>query len=537
MKWINRFLGWIIVVCVGAGMVSAYAYHRHIGYGTVEIRMSWRGQPLAPGVLAERPFALLLQGSQVGWMPDRAIKVRPGMVGLELRVKHFQPARMQVQVQKDGSTKAEFRLEAELCTISLVQLRPNSVVNGERCGESWVLKDAEVGRRYPVTVVAPGFETNHLTLQIDSPGQNLVTNVVWRSLIGYVTARFDSSIRDCRVTLDGKQLDTLTGWALPVGPHNLTASNENYFSWSERVEIEEGRTNYCDIRLKPKPASLSLVVDPEVDWQLVEAEGHRVDLSNGVAFLQAGNSRLTVSAPGYTSQMKEFTVEPNRSYSWRVQLEKEGLKGYQQARSQFEELTNANWAILQSAGGNEWGRIQKRRFNDRDLVEGASDFKRASDEVIKLLTDAEELAKYKKEYGSLTSSRQNREALQRFGGSAWQHIQAFEPANADVSTCAREYKEAYWSLAEVLASLPERGRVWTNEVRAANAVSYWITIDQLVKARNELDGYTKQFGPSSDFDRWYGGSKGKIQGWQDQIEHQARFGSLPPATVQLKPKR
>ena len=104
----------------------------------------------------------------------------------------------------------------------------------------------------------------------------------------------------------------------------------------------------------------------------------------------------------------------------------------------------------------------------------------------------------------------------------------------DAARGAQQYKEECESLAILLKTMPERGRVWTNEIRSSHNIDYWILTTDFEKANNELALYTSLFGPGTDFDRWFAGTEGKIRTWQNTIQQKQ---SNLPDKPDLKKKR
>ncbi len=467
VKWVNRCLGWILLGCVALAALCGYILHKKKGYGTIEVRVSWMGKAYPVDRRAANACELRVGGERWAWDPSRGVRLRPGPTLAELRVKDFRPCSAAVNVVKDVAAIAEFRLEAEPRTITIQNLKSNAVVNGEPCGVTWVLGNAEVGRRYAIAATAPGFHTNLLSLQIKNPGEDLITNLVWRPLAGFVSVKVTPVLPDTVAAVDGVPLGKDGGEPLGVGIHSLSVSNGDYYPRTLRVEVKNGCTSNYEIVLQPRPASLHVKVTPAaVPYQLHDGSGKLLALEGIVAKLPPGTNSVSITARGYILQHQDYVMAPNRSYSWTVQLRRQG------------EAVFAEW---------------KRRF-----------------ELLKL--DGE-----------------NGTRLGKHGGADWEKIRWFSFDSSDLVHGAEQYKEAYESLAELLKTMPERIRVQNNEVRSSNTIDYWIVMGEFTKASWKLEEYRKEFGVGSDFERWFGATAGKVKTWEDRVLHGQQFmpGKVP----------
>lgn len=385
-KWISRCLGWIVLGCLAMGVMGGYFMDKKIGYGGLEIRLLWRDMIYSLDQQGIASAELEIRGKRQTLEPRTIIRLRPGSASLQLKLRNFHPCSVATNIVKNVKTIVEFRLEAEPRTISILNLVSNAAINGEPCGSTWVLTNAEVGRNYRIEATVPGYHTNVLSLKIENPGDDLVTNLVWRPLIGFVSIRVTPSADGTIVAIDGAPTDLVTGGAVAVGIHSLSASNSDYYPLTQHIEVAYGLTNYCEIVLRPKPASLTVEVAPAVPYRVQDSAGHLVDLNNGMAELPPGTNNLTILAKGYKSQRQEFLMQPNKRYPWKVQLEQEGLQDFNDAKERFETLkTSADLVLLRKYGDGDWEKLDKITPDTEDLFRGARQYNQASTNLTALL--------------------------------------------------------------------------------------------------------------------------------------------------------
>ena len=524
VKWVNRCLGWILIGCVMLAALSGYILHKKKGYGTMEVRVTWREKTFPLGEVAGSNCELLVGGRRVAWTAGKGVRLRPGPAVAELRVKGFRPCSASVRISKNATTVTEFRLEAELRTITVQDLKSNAVVNGKSCGGVWVLQNAEVGRSYPVEIAAPGYHTNLLSLQVENPGVDLVTNLVWRPLMGFVQVSVTPSVAEAAISVDGTALDPLAGGLVEAGVRTLSVSNADYYPCTQRIEVLHGATTRCQIALKPKPGLLTVQVTPEVQYEVRDGLGGPIALQAGTAELPVGTNSLAIGARGYTAQRRDFVVSPNRKYSWQVELERDGLQAFKRNQADFAALSSgANLAVLEKNGGRSWERVRDTKFDEEDLVRGSQQYAKASEELTLLLQNIRMVDVYRGRLQVLTNNSVFAPLLERFGGSEWQRIREMAFDTENVARSAQQYKDACDTLTEVVRAFPDRGQVWTNEVRVANSIDYWILMGEYAKASTNVAEYEKQFGPGTDFGRWFGGGGRKVRAWQESIKVKQQF--------------
>jgi len=524
MKWLKRCFGWIVLGCALLAALGAYINDLRIGHGTVELRLKWQEKDYPVARVANRKVELIIAGKQQTWLPGKVLKLRPGSTELELRVAHFKPCTTRAHVSKNAQTFAEFHLEAEPGTITIQNLKRNAVVNGELCGPTWVLKDAEVGRIYAIEAAAPGYHTNRVNLHIENPGEEVVTNLAWMPLMALVRVGVDAPLGDMNIALDGTSVDLLRGGSVEVGSHTLSVSNSQYYPYAQPIIVVYGVSNSFQVHLTPKPARLKIQVSPAIAYELQDDAGGVIAMQQGVAEVTPGSKSLRVVSKGFASSRRDFVMAPNGNYSWQVQLEPEGLQDFKKNMALFDSLTSGtNRALLERSGGGSWARIRDMKFDGEYYPHGAQQYAQACDELTVILDSATALEKWRDEFRLLSSDNSNADHLDKFGGIDWQHIRGITPDADNVVKAAQQFKESCDRLQEIIKTLPERGRLWTNEIRQANAIDYWNLMNDLARAKAELAIYEDTFGPNSDFDRWFGGAAGKIQTWTDSIEAKERY--------------
>ena len=523
-KWVKRCLGWLILSGVALGALYAYYVHKTIGYGTLELQLTWNDKAYPLDRLAGGNPDLRVRGEPQAWASGPVLTLRPGPATLELRARHFQPCSIKTTVVKNTKVVAELRLQAEPHTISIQGLKTNAVVNGERCERTWVLRNAEVGRSYPVEATVPGFHTNSVNLRIENPGEDLVTNLVWIPLTAYVSLSVMPPANDLSVSIDGASQAPFASRLLEVGVHSLTVSHSDYYPYSQQVEVVFGVTNHCLVNLKPKPATLSIQVTPSVPYQVTDGAGGAILVQEGTAEVPPGTNRLILTARGFVPQQQDFAMAPNKKYSWQVELVRAGLQIFQKNKAQFDTLcSGANLALLEKCGGSSWSKIRETKFDGEDLAQGAAQYAKACEELTTLLTNLQAVEKSRAEFHWLSTNGNSAGLLAKLGGADWSRIRDTRFDTEDVAHTVQQYKEACAGINEIMKTMPERGRLWTNEIRSSNAIEYWTLLNNLAKANSELMYYTNHFGAGTDFERWFGSSSGKIKTWQDDIYHKQRY--------------
>jgi hypothetical protein len=536
-KWVKRCLGWIVLGGIVLSALGSYLVSLKTGYGTVQIRLTWNDKPYVTDRTV--PMELRIGGKREVWEPGKVLSIRPGLKVMDLQVKGFRTCSTAANIVKDSESLAEFRLEAELRTITIENLKSNSIVNGEPCGKIWVLKSAEVGKIYHVEALTPGYHPASLNIKLETPGEDLITNVVWRPLMAFVKLTMSPALKETSATFDSTLFDAIAGGWVEVGTHTLNVSNANCYPYSQIVEVVNEVTNTFSVALLQKPGQLAVeVTEPGARWELHESAGGLIAVQGGVAELPVGSNDLTISAEGYTPQRRLFMVEPNRKYSWQVELEREGAVAFKRAKTDFEDLMDkaSGMVLLEKNAGREWKRIQDTKFDNDDLVRGANQYTRASLELTAAMENAEALEKYRTEYYKISADGIGTPDIIKYGGIDWDKIHKLNFDADTVAQQAQQYEIAYNGIKQILESLPARGEGWTNQARSSVNIDYWILLRDFPKAKSELAIYTERFGPGTDFDRWYGGVAGKIQNWRDTIDLKERYAPQEPGSDKANKK-
>ena len=554
VKWVYRCLGWILIGCVAVAALSGYILHKRKGYGTMELRVTWRDKALPVDQMAGGDCELVVRGKRVAWTAGKGVRLRPGSAVAELRVRGFRACSASVGVTKDTATVAEFRLEAEPRTITVNNVKSNGVVNGKPSGGTWVLQGAEVGRSYAVEVAAPGFHTNLLSLQIEKPGEDLVTNLVWEPLVGFVSVRVTPGLPGTAAAIDGVPLSQEGSEPLRVGMHSLTVSNGDYYPRAIRVEVKNGCTTNCEIILDPRPALLSVEVTPEVSYQLRDESGKVLTLESGIATLAPGSNILYISASNYATQQRQFLMEANRSYSWPVTLEKEGVERFRSAQAEFQTLIflGANGSVLDRYGGPEWERIRNTSWDTNSLARGAQQYRQAIAELGPILEKCRTSDKLQRALLE-EFERQRAEFVKRLDSAAqypvlnncqdWLGAKTAEFDSIDPAKGARQYKEACDHLDAIMKTIPQRQALLDSAVgmqKKIGELARWRTGDDAGWARDlnsaeELLGeYWKQFGEGTQYEKWFGGVANWVGRFKGEINYEWKL--LPKYQKQRKYK-
>ncbi len=516
----------------------------------MEVRAVWQGKGWPIDKMGRADCELLIAGKRVRWASGKAIRLRPGPIVAELRVKGFRPGSTSVEINKGSVVMAEFRLEAEPRTITINNMKINGVVNGKPCGGTmWVLQGAEVGQSYPVEVAAPGYHTNFFTLLIEKPGEDLVTNVVWQPLMGFVRVIVSPSVSGSSVLIDGAACAEGGVSCHAIGFHSLSVSNADYYPHGERIEVLYRNTNDCNVVLKPKPASLRVEANPGLQYEVRDASGEAISFQGDTAELSPGTRTLMISAKGYTSERRDFVMAPNGRYSWKVSLERDGLAAFKRAEVQFQNLTNANWALLEERGSLEWRKAREIRVDGEDLLEGTRQYATACTNLMTLIENIKTFDLWKQRFDSVIDTPGDRVVLDEFGGVEWQRLRLKAFDSNDPGRAAQEYEEAYSALTMILGrcyeardrkkardeELARRAEALAGEQREllGKAQSRKNRIDQsftgrtgddvewavrLNAIRRMVDDYEKEFGEGTQYSKWFGSVEDEVRVWRWRID-------------------
>ena len=459
LKWTKRCLGWIVLGGIALALLLASWADRRTGYGTFLLRLTWNDAPFLPSPQAQAGAGLRVRDRAYPMSFDRPLRLRPGSASVMVKLNDFFDFTGTAMIQKNRATAFDAALRAKPGKIVLRNAIPGATIDGTPCGTNWVLTNAEIGRLYTVEATAPGHETNRLSLRIDRPGADVVSDLNLRPLLGGLALRL-VPLDGTQLALDGVPRAPSDKSLLHVGSYFITAINPDYYPFALTVEVTAFRTNTVEVLLRPRPAAVAVEATPAVDFQAQDATGKELPVNRGVIQAPPGQTILTLSAKGYAPVRRELLLEPNQSYSWKARFEREGAAQFQKTKEKFQLLT----------------------------------------------TDPEVAPQ-----------------LAKLGGLAWKTIRAVEIDTDDLTHGARQYAESCAAVTAIVQAFPDRGRAWTNEVRAANAIDYWLALGELAKATDELTQYTAQFGPKSEFDTWFGGQAGRIQNWQDKIANAKRY--------------
>src|SRR5205085_5261376 len=127
--------------------------------------------------------------------------------------------------------------------------------------------------------------------------EDLVTNLVWRPLAGFVQIAVSPPVLGSSVvSIDGRLLGEESFYALQVGAHNLVLSYADYYPYQRLIEVTDAITNYLQITLKPRPATLTIEAKPDLEYALLDDSGQKVAVRNNTAELPPGTTKLTLRA-------------------------------------------------------------------------------------------------------------------------------------------------------------------------------------------------------------------------------------------------
>ena len=130
------------------------------------------------------------------------------------------------------------------------------------------------------------------------------------------------------VRVDGRQIERFDAKALPLldgleaGARSLEVRHPDYEAWQQSVTIRDQQTTAVDVKLAPKPATLTLKVSGPAEYTLL-AGGKPVALANHRATLPGVETHaLEIAAKGYKSVARRLALPANGTHTWEVALEK-----------------------------------------------------------------------------------------------------------------------------------------------------------------------------------------------------------------------
>ncbi|MEX0321474.1 MAG: SUMF1/EgtB/PvdO family nonheme iron enzyme [Puniceicoccaceae bacterium] len=159
---------------------------------------------------------------------------------------------------------------------------------------------------------------------------NLGTLVAEAGSLKLVTRdqRQGTRVRDWEVTLNGEQLSksksgSLSGLlfeGLEVGEHELIVSHPSYESRKSRVTIRDNQTTTEEIKLKPKPGTLTVSVSPSsADWELL-SNGTSLGKKSSYSLTAEQSQSLQIKARGFKTESKRIELPAAGTENWSVAL-------------------------------------------------------------------------------------------------------------------------------------------------------------------------------------------------------------------------
>jgi len=454
-KWLIRCAGWIIIAAFAAAITIGFAIHKHKGYGTLEVYPLLLGQPYAVPQSISASAEFRINGKSYEFKLGKPICLRPGQALVEFKLRGCYLVVTNVTVVKDSLKRCSVQLLTEPCQIQVLNLPVGALINGTTVAGAYIISNAEFGKTYNLELSVPGYKNEFLAYKIGAPGENvIISNLIVNPIVGYLSVDIKPSLPDTELFIDRQKQEVGVPISLLAGAHRLTISNYAYIVYSKDFVITNESANSLTVDLQPKPAILALKVFPEVPFNLYGEDNMLIYRKNGVAKVEVGHHVLTIISEGYVPLSRKFDFEPNLEYEWNVQLDQIGLREFTSAKERFIALKNS-------------------------LDVGI---------------------------------------LNRFGGKDWKMLTQVETQTNNLLSSAKNYNAAYSNLVSLVETLPDRGYVWTNEVRAANDIDFYILVEKHVEASQRLALYKKKFGAGSDFDRWFGISSQKLKLWQESIQ-------------------
>jgi hypothetical protein len=130
----------------------------------------------------------------------------------------------------------------------------------------------------------------------------------------------DDIERKTNVRVDGRWVGMLpVVLELPVGTYGLEVDSPGFQTWSKTIQVSPGANQPQLVDLQPEMGLLVIHLSPKVMGATIRVDGDAY--TEGEIRLPAGEYRVEVSAPGYTSRTYPVYVSPRRRTRVPVRLE------------------------------------------------------------------------------------------------------------------------------------------------------------------------------------------------------------------------
>lgn len=228
-------------------------------------------------------------------------------------------------------------LEAELAPLPariLVTSRPPGariMVDGEDRGTTphWV-EDLTVFDPMSVQVTHPEFHPRTFQVRL-RPGQEGTLDFGdLDPRVGYLELRTtflgvpmrEVDQRRLMVSVDGalETWETLAQRPVRIGRRELVVEHPDFLPWVSAVNVVEGETLRLMAELSPKPAELTLVLEPDLPFELV-VDGSVVSGTGNVFSLTPGRDQMVeIRVRDHLSLRRPFLLRPNEKQTWTASL-------------------------------------------------------------------------------------------------------------------------------------------------------------------------------------------------------------------------
>ncbi len=203
------------------------------------------------------------------------------------------------------------------------------IINGASVGVTpATLTEQPSNKLLAISVSLPGYRRASRTVTLKP--RELQTIDVGALLVesGEVALRFtpaDLDLPKTKLTVDAHSVTLKSGRIdrLEVGQRLLEITHPDYEPWSKSVQVKDGTPTVVDVKLSPKPGTLTLDV--------VGPAGYTLTIGGKLTFVpktqrltQPANQALTLefSASGYRSETRSVTLPPNGKQTLSLRLEK-----------------------------------------------------------------------------------------------------------------------------------------------------------------------------------------------------------------------
>jgi serine/threonine protein kinase/formylglycine-generating enzyme required for sulfatase activity len=203
------------------------------------------------------------------------------------------------------------------------------IINGASVGVTPATLTAQpTNQPLAISVSLPGYRRASRTVTLKPRELQTLDVGALLAESGEVALRFtpaDLDLAKTKFTVDAHPVTVKSGRIdrLEVGQRLLEITQPDYEPWSKSVQVKDGTPTLVDVKLSPKPGTLTLNVAGPAGYTLTIG-GKVTSIPKNQRLTQPANQALTLefSASGFRSETRSVTLPPNGKQSLSLRLEK-----------------------------------------------------------------------------------------------------------------------------------------------------------------------------------------------------------------------